>query len=135
LKYLRTLILVLLAVLLPIRGAVAAAMLCPDGVGTAAAAALSEHAHHDHDGHGDAGTHAHHAAQGAAGGEKQDDSSSGSQPNTCHFCASGCCVTPLAFAPPTIAEPLLTASITFPALQAPVPAFHSGGQDRPPRTI
>jgi len=51
-KYLRTFILVLLTVLLPIRGAVAAAMLCPGEKATVRTFAPAGHAEHEmHAGH------------------------------------------------------------------------------------
>jgi hypothetical protein len=133
-KYLRTFILVLLAVLLPVRGAVAAAMLCPgesSEIGTAASAGQGEHdmhAGHDMEMH-HAATHDH--SHGAA----SDESPSGGHATACQFCAGGCCVTPLAFSPPSVESPRLAASAAFPALTARVTAFYPDGQDRPPRTI
>ncbi len=135
-KQLRLVILILLAFLLPVRGAVAAAMLCPAGEDATAAAVAVGHGQHDRHVHDDPGMHADRSAAhtdagtDAPGGE----SAAGTHSNTCHFCASGCCVTPLGAAPSTVASPLVTASVTFPALRAPVPVFHSDGQDRPPRT-
>ena len=134
-KHLRTFVLILLTVLLPIRGAMAATMLCPGGDRTNTVAVVVEHGHHDM--HADHATHAddsasHHAPGGDAA---RDDSSSGEHPTTCHLCASGCCMASMVGTPPALGQPTLTASVTFPALAAPAPAFHSGGQDRPPRTI
>jgi hypothetical protein len=136
-KTLRIVILVLLAFLLPIRGAVAAAMLCPGGGDGRTAAVAVEQGHHEtqaahgmHDEH--AAAH-HHPSAGDT--PDADASSSGGHQPACQFCASGCCVTPLAFAPPSVQSPRLAATVSFPALCAPVPAFQSDGQDRPPRTI
>ncbi len=36
---------------------------------------------------------------------------------------------------PSLGQPGLTSQVTFPVLTAPIPAFQSDGQDRPPRTI
>ncbi len=133
-KYFRTFILVLLTVLLPIRGAVAAAMLCPGGMETSTAAPAAGHGHHDMhagqdiDAH-ESATHEHSHAYAS------DDSSSDTHAGACQFCAGGCCVTPLAFAPPSVEGPLVTTSTAFPALAARVSAYYPDGQDRPPRTI
>jgi hypothetical protein len=133
-KYLRTLILVLLTVLLPIRGAVAAAMLCPGEASTMGAAATAGHG--DHDMHADLDMEVHHAAtHDHSHGAASDESPSGGHATACQFCAGGCCVTPLAFAPPAVESPRLAASAAFPALTARVTAFYPDGQDRPPRTI
>lgn len=132
--YFRTFILVLLAVLLPIRGAVAAAMLCPGGAQTSSAVVMAEHGHHDmnagpyRDPH-ETATHAHHHGHASA------DSSSDKHASACQFCAGGCCVTPLAFAPPSVESPLVTTLAAFPAFTARVSAHGPDGQDRPPRTI
>lgn len=136
-KNLRVVILVLLALLLPIRGAMAAAMLCPgDGSGPSSAAAVeqvhvvmpAEHGLHD----AQATAH-HHPSDGDASDD--DTSVSDGQPTACQVCASGCCLTPLAFAPPSVQARVLTTSAVCPALSLAIPAFESGGEDRPPRTI
>ncbi len=134
-KYLRTIILVLLTVLLPIRGAVAAAMLCPGGMGTSSAIPATAQGHH-HDMHAaqdlganESATHNHSHAH------VSDDSSSDAHAGACQFCAGGCCVTPLAFAPPSVESPIVATSAAFPAITARVSAHYPDGQDRPPRTI
>jgi len=139
-KTLRIVLLVLLAFLLPIRGAVAAAMLCPGGGdGRPAAVALEPGHHETHAAHGmhddHAAAHHHHADDDTPDAGAEAASSSGGHQPACQICASGCCVTPLAFAPPSVQGPRLSATVSFPALCAPVPAFQSDGQDRPPRTI
>jgi hypothetical protein len=134
-KHLRLFIVVLLAILLPIRGAMAATMLCPDGEGRNSAAVVPEHGHHDmHAGHEMHADHssAHHQASGDAA---NDHSSTGEHPANCHFCASGCCMASMVCTVPSLGQPSLISSVAFPALTAPIPAFQSGGQDRPPRTI
>lgn len=134
-KYLRTFILVVLAVLLPIRGAVAAAMLCPGEATAIGAVAIAGHGHHDM--HAGQELDAHQQAAHAHSHEHtSSDSSSGTHSPACQFCAGGgCCVTPLAFAPPTVVSPMLTASAAFPALAARVTVYYPDGMDRPPRTI
>ena len=128
-------ILVLLAILLPIRGAMAATMLCPDGEGPSSAAVVAEHGHHDMQ--ADQEMHADHSSphHHASGDAPNDDSSSGEHPANCHFCASGCCMASIVGTVPSLGQPGLTSSVAFPALTAPIPAFQSDGQDRPPRTI
>lgn len=132
--HLRIFILVLLIVLLPIRGAVAATMLCPEGGGPSTAAVVAEHGHPDL--HAEVEMHADHslAHHHASAEAPNDDSSSGEHPTTCHFCASGCCMASMVGTDPSLGQPSLTSSVAFPALTAPVPAFRSDGQDRPPRT-
>jgi len=134
-KRMRILILVLLAVLLPIRGAMAAAMLCPQTANSDAAVVVTEHGHHEvRTGAGMQFDHStsHHHASGAA---TDAGPSTGGEQATCQFCASGCCMASLVGSVTSMGPPDVTASITFPALSAPVPAFHSDGQDRPPRTL
>ncbi|MEO8297148.1 MAG: hypothetical protein ABI574_04995 [Burkholderiales bacterium] len=134
-KQIRLFILVLMTVLLPIRGAVAAAMACPQDQMPQAAAEVTQHAHHAMQ--ADPGMHGHDAASPhvADAATPSDDTPCGGHAGTCQFCASGCCVTPLASTPPSVATPLLIHSVTFPALCAAVPAFQSEGQERPPRTL
>jgi hypothetical protein len=137
-KYIRAFILVLLTVLLPIRGAVAAAMLCPGGTAKAGAEVNAAHGAHGVQGeHGAAAEHeAIHDHSGHSHGDASNDASSVGHETACQFCAGGgCCVTPLAFAPPSVGLPGLVASTTFPLFTARVTAFYPDGQDRPPRTI
>ncbi len=136
-KHFRVVVLVLLAFLLPVRGALAAAMLCPGGggVGMAVLAVEKGNGH----GHGEPGVHDehatghHHPSHGDPSGG--DTASSGGHQPGCQVCAGGCCVTPLAFALPSVAGPLSGPSVAFPAFSAPIAAFQSEGQDRPPRTL
>lgn len=127
-KLLRIWLLVLLAVLLPVRGTMAAAMLClPAAGGTPSEMPLMEHdgaGHHDHASHEAAGhDHGGHHDQSKF---SQDD---------CDLCAAFCSVTPLASATPVVVASLDPPTTTFPDLLAPAPSFLSGGQERPPRSI
>lgn len=111
-------LLVVLALLLPLRGAVAAAMTCHlagAGAVAVAAAAHAEHAAHDH------------AAQA--------DASAPAASDKCNLCAASCSLTPLLGAPPSVIEPSAAAAVRFPVLDARAPSFLSDGQERPPRTI
>ena len=129
-KRFRILILVLMAILLPIRGAVAATMLCPGGEGSGRAAVAGAHGHHDM--HSDHAASHHHAT---GDGDVTDGSSSLKHPTTCQFCASGGCMASIVGTVLSLGQPGPTSPVSFPALTAPVPAFQSDGQDRPPRTI
>jgi uncharacterized protein involved in copper resistance len=132
-KILRIWLLVLLAVLLPVRGAVAAAMLCPPaGTGTQTELRLHDHAsghalmdaaehqYADHD-HG-SGVHSHHDGSSAT-------------TDRCNLCSAFCSVTPLMSSPPTLPLPQEPAAIRFPDFTVPAPSFISDGQERPPRSI
>jgi hypothetical protein len=134
-KHLRIFILVLMAILLPIRGAVAATLLCPEAEAPNSTAVVAVHEHHHmqagHEMQADHASMRHHVGEGAP----NHDSSSGEHPTTCHFCASGCCMASMVGTVPFFGQPSVTSSVAFPALTAAVPAFQSGGQDRPPRTI
>ena len=121
--------LVLLAVLLPVRGAMAAAMLCAPSVPGVTTQVTpdpadphgSGHTHHDHaqHGHGAAGAHDHAPAS-------QDK---------CNLCSATCSLTPLVNHIAGVHAPCDLRTASFPELDAPAPSFVSGGQERPPRTI
>jgi hypothetical protein len=123
-KTVRIWLLLVMAVLLPIRGAVAAAMLCPmAGPGTQAEVqamlAMHEEMGHAmaHDGH------------------HQGDGRDPGSPDKCNLCAASCCLTPLAASVPTIAAPLDLTAAALPDHSAPPPSFVSSGPERPPRSI
>ena len=119
-KPVRLCFLLLLALLLPIRGAVAAAMLCPVGSGGMHGELRVQQPPMDH-GHAAAG-HAHDGSHHAAGSDK------------CTLCAAFCSLTPLMSSVPTLPEPLDLAAVQSSDHGAPPPLFFSDGQDRPPRT-
>ena len=125
-KILRLWLLVVLATLLPVRGAMAAAMLCPPaGVGTQSemhathgdAADMHAHAGHHHE------AAAHHDEAPASGHDK------------CNLCSAFCSITPLLSDMPGVPPPLDVPSATFPDFSAPAASFLSDGQERPPRTL
>jgi hypothetical protein len=137
----RIFILVLMTMVLPFRGAVAATMLCAERVAQITAGPATAHEHHGthgghdmHHSHGEAGNVAsdHHHPDLAG---SDDDSAHGGHTNTCNSCASGCCMASVIGTVPTVARPHLTSLVSFPALASPIAAFQSGGQDRPPRTL
>ena len=137
-RTIRIWLLVLLAVLLPVRGAVAAAMLCPpasaDGP-SAVAVAGSEMDHHAMDGVDHA---AHDHADHENAEHDSDAPSSGGHHDgfgKCNLCCDFCSVTPLLSTLPAVPTPTNLSSASFPALLAPAPSFLSDGQERPPRSI
>ncbi len=126
-KIFRIWLLLLLALLLPIRGAMAAAMLCPGGsAGLQSELRLADpHAGHAMD-HGAAPVGdgaAHHGDHAAEAADK------------CNMCSAFCSLTPLASESPRLPEPEALPGIKFPDLCTPAPSFLSDGQERPPRTI
>lgn len=151
-KSLRIFLLVLLALLLPVRGAVAATMVCAtagQAGGLAASAAHGPLGLHT-DGAGPAAGHLQHAVHaasdhpvqhlhaGAADGAMDgavDGASEGAGSDSCPICASGCGLTALLTAVPcTVGEPL-AAQAPFPGVAVPALDFQLDGLDRPPRTI
>jgi hypothetical protein len=114
-KTLRLWLVLLLAVLIPVRGAVAAAMLClPSAVPAHAEMQVEDHSHHEHADHDGAGHH--------AGGQ-------------CTLCSACCSSASIPSSVPRVAMPPGLVATTFPNLSAPAPTFLSDGQERPPRSI
>lgn len=111
-KNLRLLLVVVLTLLVPFRGAVAAAMLCPP---TSAAPSVDEHAGHAQ----------HH------GGDAQPDDGSAER---CHLCAAFCSMTPLLNSWPAVLPALAMAPASFPEVGAAALHFLADGQERPPRS-
>ena len=137
-RTIRIWLLVLLAVLLPVRGAVAAAMLCPptgvDGQGAVVVATtvvdhhvmdVADHAGHEHGDH----QHAEHDSD-AAGSSGHHDGF-----GKCNLCCDFCSMTPLLSTLPSVPTPPDLSSVSFADLLAPAPSFLSDGQERPPRSI
>lgn len=134
-KTLRLCLLLLLVLLLPIRGAVAAAMMCPPAVG----AAQVDVAGHLHDtGHGGVQLehgHDHAAAHGQAGHGEHHGAGGGTSQDKCNLCAASCFVTPLVGEAFTAPQPPLEAARVLPQADAAAASFLSGGLERPPRSI
>lgn len=125
----RILVLLLVCVLLPFRGAVAATMLCAEPGQTNEVAAAVGHAHHGTQGNDHADDVEAHADKGVTAA---DD---GAKSDSCHICASGCNAAAMVTELPSAPDAMPVASVVFPALNAPAPDFQSEGQDRPPRAI
>ena len=128
-KLLRICLLVLLATLLPIRGAMAAAMLCPPaGVGAHGEMRLMEHDLAGHDHIDDA--HAHHQHD-----DGKQDGHGKSAEDKCNLCSALCSLTPMLSETVGIQEPRDFIDASFPVLSVPAPSFLSDGEERPPRSI
>jgi hypothetical protein len=130
-KLFRCWLVVLLAVVLPIKGAMAAAMLCPPLGSTPADVSVVAHdAGHSHGdmGHEDA-DHDH-----AAYDHAQHEHGKGSH-DKCNLCSSSCSSPSMPSASAGLKEPEALTSQSFADLPAPAPTFLSDGQERPPRAI
>ncbi|MFG6429875.1 hypothetical protein [Roseateles sp. LYH14W] len=129
-KVLRICLLVLLAVLLPVRGALAAAMVCaPAGSAMASPVAAQ----------GDQGAMPCHMdldGQPAASAVGEGDAPPHpDKTDRCNLCSASCSATPLLRDVPGIAEPGGLASASYPDVPAAAPSFLSDGQERPPRSL
>ena len=163
-KTARLLLLVLLAVLLPLRGALAEVahcagmpnepvrMLSPSQLHAEASTAdprhdpAVHHATHEDASHHHASfdTAAHHEAthvhEADAGHDPHPlaDHAHGTgdadAADRCNLCSASCSATPVLSALPQLAAPLPLAAAPFPAFHAPAPSHASEGQERPPRS-
>lgn len=135
-KWARVLLLVLLSAMLPIRGVMAAALLCPPHAGAVGDAHTLPVAGESADGDAVAPTHdgsesPHH--DGGASPSHHHESASGT--DTCNLCSACCSVPPLPSTAPAVPLPHDTARAVFPSFAAPAPTFQSEGPERPPRSI
>ena len=129
-KLFRTWLLLLLVIVLPVRGAIAAAMLC-----LPQSDARSESVVVDHHGGGMASEghdHAQHSHDASAA--QQKDGGGAVDAHDCNLCASFCSLTLLVSNPPDWGHLPAHADLN-PAPFSPVPSFVSDGEERPPRTI
>jgi len=125
-KLLRLWLVVLLAVVLPVRGAMAAAMLCPPGgAGPAGVSSMAHGAEDSHGGMDHADEDHGHAAHDH--GKVANDK--------CNLCASSCSSPSMPSTSTGLGAPGALTSQSFPELSAPAPTFLSDGQERPPRTL
>lgn len=110
--------------LIPVRGAVAATMLClPSG----SAPQGESHVHHE-------GMDHHAAAAGHEADPGEGHHGTGGS-GKCTLCSACCSSASLIAGTPQVAAPPAAASAAFPDLSAPAPTFLSDGQERPPRSI
>jgi len=125
-KLFRIWLVVLLAVVLPVKGALAAAMLCPPA--GSMPADVSAMAHGPGHGHVDMG-HEH------AGHDHAQHDHGKSAHDKCNLCSSSCSSPSMPSTSSGFDEPEALTSQSFPDLSAPAPTFLSDGQERPPRTL
>ena len=131
-KTLRVFLLVLLALLLPIRGAVGAATMCPEGVQAVSSVAATAHTTGHHHSAQEASEAPHHHGHPCPG--EHTDTATSAHTGGCNACASCCSVTPMLSTLPVIQAPVDAAPVSFPPLLAPAPTFHIDAQERPPRS-
>lgn len=153
-KSVRILLLVLLTLVLPWRGALAQVVHCAGTANemTHAVVAAPGHdgGHHGgHDGGHDAGPAdghpgAHHhgddgrqvpADQGAPGAVADAGDPPATAADACDLCTASCASPPILMAPPVLLSSPVVAASAFPALDAPPPSHHSEAQERPPRSL
>lgn len=135
-RRLRILVLLVLATLLPLRGALAAAMMCPPAAAGAQVEAGLHEAHLRHHAATEAVVaHGHHAGDiGDAQSGALDEWSAAAQ-DKCDVCSTFCSVTPMLGALPQLTLARDLAQAHSPALDAAAPSFFSDAQERPPRSI
>jgi hypothetical protein len=139
---LRLLVVLLVAVLLPVRGAAGAAMLCSgepgprQGHAAAHAGDVPAQAHPAHDGAASPHAHAQGAVSGTAtaGPEHREAASNDLGQAHCPVCASACGATPLGVSAPEIVPPVVCAEVEYRDTTARAPVFHAEAQERPPRS-
>jgi hypothetical protein len=119
----------LLAVLLPVRGAMAVAMLCPK----ATSQAQYEIPHDDSEMTSQhmSEAHEHHHAQTVS----HDHAHFHGMTDKCSTCATSCCATALPSSFLRLLAPVPIGSTHYLTVVASLQHFTTGGQDRPPRTI
>ncbi len=134
-KNLRHALLILLMLLLPLRGAVAAAALCPlADAAPATAMATNPSMVAGPAGHA-MGAHRDAADQGAGAEADHGAGHHADSHDKCNLCSACCAATPLMSTVPAPFEPLAAAAVGFPALQAAAPSFIVTGPERPPRSV
>jgi hypothetical protein len=146
-KTLRIWLVLLLVVLLPVRGAVAAGMLCEveSRIGDSATTSVThDHAQiHEHLGHHGDGGHQHVSHADKADGDKVASADAASDQTTnvtsgadaCSLCAGCCSAAGIVGNLPVLAPPHALNPVPFPSFAAAAPSFISGGLERPPRII
>lgn len=142
-KTARLWLLIVLAVLLPLRGALAQALPCAGGHGGHPVHAMQGHAHGPHQApptgqalpHELAEGHAHHAAGSTAcPGAGHGPGHAAGDPAQCSACATCCIGAPIASTVASLLPVLPPATLTFSFGSAPVPRGVPDRLDRPPRS-
>jgi hypothetical protein len=125
-------ILILLLLMLPVQGAVAASRWVCFGHG--AAAVSSSHHAHASVGHAHHPDSVHDLSSDSEVAHGSDAPISHDTSGTCHLCAA-CCLTGAAPPPPFVLSSLPPANAGFPPVSVPVPHNVADGPERPPRTV
>lgn len=126
--------LLLLALLLPVRGVLAAAMMCPPAGGSGAP--VEAHAAHvDAQAPAAHGGAHHHGAPEATGAAAAHDDVSPRHADDCTLCSAACAATPIASAASRLPLVQGAGRTLSCAPDAAAPSFLCGGQERPPRSI
>lgn len=139
-KLARHLLLVLLALVLPLRSALAAIDCCSDAMSAPgpAVAQVHEHAAHADGAPAHPGADAHHEHHGHDTAEQPPMDGTPDPSATCHACtascAASCSAVSLLSDMPVLPLPGAGADIVFPSLLTPPPSHASEGQERPPRS-
>lgn len=135
-KALRVWFVVLLACLLPFKGAMAVAM---PRVPAGDVRAVEPQGSNGHQPHADPATgHGHPCLADTQRAPAHDDGAdhahdaAGSGQHT--PCSASCAMPPLPSAPVAVAEPPARRAATFPRLRAAAPSFQSDGPERPPKS-
>ena len=138
-KLFRVLLVLLLVLSLPARGALVAAMVCePVDSGHPTERVAHDHsanhmpdvAGHGHAAHDRVEGHAHPSPISAT-----VTATAAAASDSCHLCCDLCSLSPLVSQWPSLAGPQHLSNLAFPDVAAPLPSFVSEGQERPPRTI
>ncbi len=127
-------LLVLLSVLLPIQGAVAAGMLCPN---ESTPVHEHQHSHNSMSTHHQVMVHEHgmQAVEHVSTSHAHHDHGGAGHQDRCNLCASCCAGAAITTTFATVFAPLEAATESFAPPASPVASFLSGGQERPPRSI
>jgi hypothetical protein len=126
-KSLRVWLLVLLAFALPMKGAMAVAVLCAGESGHVHASVAAGNSH-DHANPDSGSAHDSHAKHDHASGQAHDVG------DKCSACAS-CCSASAPIAAAFVLPQASPATAEFPSHRTPTAEFLSDGQERPPRSI
>lgn len=133
-KTLRILLLIWLSMLLPVRGAVGAAVMCHQGSPMASGAAATAHAPgHHHEAQDEPGA-SHHHGHTSPGDHAHKASASTPHASGCNAVTSCCSMTPMLGTLPAIQTPVDATPVRFAPLLAPAPKFQCEAQERPPRS-
>lgn len=130
-KIIRILLLALLVMVLPLRGALAGGDHCASAsdVQTSGLSVSAEHS-----GHGQMGHDGPVADANDLKDPCDDLCAEAGSPDNCKYCSAFCSGSPLVNVQPPVIEFITLADTSFPALIAPLPSHLSEVQDRPPQS-